>query len=90
MNKQMREPFHTLMWKASLGYNDSWSKVDQKVLERFAESIVMECRKVVVDFDGVEDYEYGLNPRSVRWDCWCELRDYFKIEDDQKFDGTMT
>jgi hypothetical protein len=51
-------------------------------LERFAEAIVNECRKVITDFDGVEDYEYKLNPRSVRWDCSCELRDHFEIEEE--------
>lgn len=84
MSERMREPFHMLMWKASIGYNDSWSQVDPEVLEKFAEAIVNECRKVIVDFDGVENYEYILNPRSIRWDCWCELRDHFKIEDVEK------
>lgn len=49
MNRRMREPFHTLMWKASIGYNDSWSQVDPEVLEKFAESIVRECSKVIVN-----------------------------------------
>lgn len=44
MNKRrIREPFHTLIWKASIGYNDSWSQVDPEVLEKFAELIVREC-----------------------------------------------
>lgn len=43
MTNRMREPFHTLMWKASIGYNDSWSKIDPEVLEKFAEKIVIEC-----------------------------------------------
>ena len=47
MNQRMREPFHTLMWKASIGYNDSWSQVDPEVLEKFAELIVRECAKRV-------------------------------------------
>lgn len=47
MNKRrMREPFHTLIWKASIGSNDSWSQVDPEVLEKFAELIVRECMKV--------------------------------------------
>ena len=46
MNEQMREPFHTLMWKASIGYNDSWSQVDPEVLEKFAELIVEECARI--------------------------------------------
>jgi len=47
MNRRMREPFHTLIWKASVGYNDSWSRVDPEVLEKFAELIVKECLKVM-------------------------------------------
>ena len=43
MTRRMREPFHTLIWKASIGYNDSWSQVDPEVLEKFAELIVKEC-----------------------------------------------
>lgn len=46
MSNRMREPFHTLIWKASEGYNDSWSQVDPEVLEKFAELIVQECVKV--------------------------------------------
>ena len=43
MTRRMKEPFHTLIWKASIGYNDSWSQVDPEVLEKFAELIVREC-----------------------------------------------
>ena len=46
-NRRMREPFHTLIWKASIGYNDSWSQVDPEVLEKFAELIVRECASKV-------------------------------------------
>ena len=81
MRDRMREPLHTLIWKASIGYNDSWSQVDPKVLEKFAELIIQECRHVITDFDGVEDYEYSMNPRSVRRDCDCEIRDHFGLEE---------
>lgn len=47
--RRMREPFHTLMWKASIGYNDSWSQVDPEVLEKFAELIVRQCMDLVKD-----------------------------------------
>ena len=47
MNKRMREPFNSLIWKASVGYNDSWSQVDPEVLEKFAESIVKKCVDVI-------------------------------------------
>ena len=48
MNKRMREPFYTLMWKASIGYNDGWSQIDPEVLEKFAELIVKECAQVLL------------------------------------------
>ena len=50
MNKRMREPFHTLMWKASIGYNDSWSQIDPEVLEKFAELIVQECIDIIAPY----------------------------------------
>jgi len=46
MNKEL---FRTLLWRASEGYNDSWSAVDPEVLENFAELIVRECAKIVND-----------------------------------------
>ena len=49
MNERMREPFYTLMWKASIGYNDSWSQIDPEVLEKFAELIVRECCDIFVE-----------------------------------------
>lgn len=48
MNERMREPFHSLLWKASIGYNDSWSQVDLEVLEKFAELMVEECMTTVL------------------------------------------
>ena len=50
MNERMREPFHTLMWKASIGYNDSWSQVDPEVLKKFAELIVQECIDIIAPY----------------------------------------
>lgn len=52
--RRMREPFHTLIWKASIGYNDSWSQVDPEVLEKFAELIVRECATIA---DQAEPYK---------------------------------
>lgn len=49
MTRRMREPFHTMIWKASVGYNDSWSQVDPEVLEKFAELIVQECLDIMND-----------------------------------------
>jgi hypothetical protein len=46
MTQRMREPFHTLMHRASTGYNDSWSDVDPEVLEKFGEMIVKRCASI--------------------------------------------
>ena len=83
MNRRMKEPFYSIMYRASMGYNEGWSQADTELFERFAEAIVNECRKVIVDFDGVEDFEFMMNPRTERWSCWCELRDHFGMEDDE-------
>lgn len=60
MNKRMREPFHTLMWKASIGYNDSWSQVDPEVLEKFAEMIL----ERVIDIVG-DGGEFASRPKLI-------------------------
>jgi len=66
MSRRMREPFHTLIWKASVGYNDSWSQVDPEVLEKFAELIVRECAGIYDKIDngnqhlGTDDYLLAL------------------------------
>lgn len=49
MNR-MKEPFHSMIWEASKGYNDSWSQVDPEVLQRFAESIVFACARQASGF----------------------------------------
>lgn len=48
--------------------------------EKFAELLIAECRSVITDFDDEDDFECMINPRSVRWDCDCEIRDHFGIE----------
>ncbi len=63
---RMREPFHTLIWKASIGYNDSWSQVDPEVLEKFGEEIVKRCASIYDAIDngnaqeGTDDYFEAL------------------------------
>ena len=76
MNRRMREPFHTLMWKASIGYNDSWSQVDPEVLEKFAESIVRECAGIAYDYDLPKMSGPGMIIAG-------QIEDHFGIEDEQ-------
>ena len=71
MNKhRMREPFHTLIWKASIGYNDSWSQVDPEVLEKFAELIVKQCIRLCdqVDIVGADE-------------CIDNIKEHFGVEE---------
>lgn len=71
MNKhRMREPFHTLIWKASIGYNDSWSQVDPEVLEKFGELIVKQCIQLCdqVDIVGADE-------------CIDNIKEHFGVEE---------
>jgi hypothetical protein len=81
MNDRIREPYYSIMYKASEGWNDHLFQVPPELLEKFAELIIQECRNVITDFDGVENYEYIMNPRTIRYECDCEIRDHFGLEE---------
>ena len=49
MNERIREPYYSLMYKASEGWNDHLFQVPPELLEKFAELIVQECSKVIVN-----------------------------------------
>lgn len=77
----MREPFHTLIWKASVGYNDSWSRVDPEVLEKFAELIVKECADIAKNsqYRGASsDYYDGFNEALVY--SANKIKEHFGVE----------
>lgn len=68
MNRRMREPFHTLMWKASIGYNDSWSQVDPEVLEKFAELIVYDFLSELTNDDALGEARIATIKRlAEKW-----------------------
>ena len=69
----MREPFHTLMWKASIGYNDSWSQIDPEVLEKFAELIAQECAELC---DRFQARDVGMQPAE----CAGAIRNMFGVK----------
>ena len=56
MNERIREPYYSLMYKASEGWNDHLFQVPPELLEKFAELIVKECAKYI-------------NERSQDWDA---------------------
>jgi hypothetical protein len=43
MNEKIKEPYYSLMYKASEGWNDHLFQVPPELLEKFAELIVREC-----------------------------------------------
>jgi hypothetical protein len=79
MITRMREPFHTLIWKASIGYNDSWSQVDPEVLEKFAELIVKECMELCKN----QKYDYWRSSEDQDFtpiDCADAIKRHFGVE----------
>ena len=46
MNERIREPYYSLMYKASEGWNDHLFQVPPELLEKFAELIVLECMRM--------------------------------------------
>ena len=49
MNERIREPYYSLMYKASEGWNDHLFQVPPELLEKFAQLIVRECAKVILE-----------------------------------------
>ena len=80
MNERMREPFHTLMWKASIGYNDSWSQVDPEVLEKFAELIVKECCETVATTE-IDCLLGATNNAMLRGEILMRITKRFGVEE---------
>lgn len=46
MMDRIREPYYSLMYKASEGYNDHLWKVPPELLEKFADLIVLRCAEI--------------------------------------------
>lgn len=56
MNERIKEPYYSLMYKASEGWNDHLFQVPPELLEKFAQLIVQECAKKGFDiFDEEPD-----------------------------------
>ena len=47
MNERIREPYYSLVYEASQGWNDHLFQVPPELLEKFAELIVRECCDIV-------------------------------------------
>jgi hypothetical protein len=74
MSTKLSPKFHALLWKASIGYNDSWSQIDPEVLNTFGKLIVQECAKFVEDNSGYDDCNNAWHPEPE------ELLKHFGIE----------
>lgn len=82
MNERMREPFYTLMWKASIGYNDSWSQIDPELLEKFAEMIVSECITLVNKIPVRVEPISGQNFKYIQLGTTLEtIKEHFGVEE---------
>jgi hypothetical protein len=46
MNEKIKEPYYSLMYKASEGWNDHLFQVPPELLEKFAELVVRECADI--------------------------------------------
>jgi len=48
MNKRIREPYYSLMYKASEGWNDHLFQVPPELMEKFAELIIDKCINICI------------------------------------------
>ena len=46
MNERIKEPYYSLMYKASEGWNEHLFQVPPELLEKFAELIVRDCLNI--------------------------------------------
>jgi hypothetical protein len=45
-DRRVREPYYSLMYKASEGYNEHFWKCPPELLEKFADLIVLRCAEI--------------------------------------------
>jgi hypothetical protein len=78
--KLMREPFYTLMYKASEGWNDHLWQVPPELLQKYSESIVMECSKIITHGGYWSGGLVGEKRQATPSEIAKMIRDHFKIE----------
>ncbi len=82
MNERIREPYYSLMYKASEGWNDHLFQVPPELLEKFAELIVKEClRQVEEQYKPVLEDETMM--KDTHWDGYvqCGVDSYVAIRE---------
>ena len=83
MNERIREPYYSLMYKASEGWNDHLFQVPPELLEKFAELIVQDCAIYCEGHilpKGMAE-ENGLNYNDGVTDCAIGLKHHFGVEE---------
>ena len=78
MSEHIREPYYSLMYKASIGWNEHLFQVPPELLEKFADSIVKECL-VEIERLGVRNGDTEHN-RALRA-AWHAIRNRFGVKD---------
>jgi hypothetical protein len=64
MSERIREPYYSLMYKASMGWNEHLFQVPPELLEAFADLIVKDCMIEIERLgirNGDNDYNRALN-----------------------------
>lgn len=72
-----------LRWQAGVTIDESENisyAFTPQMLEEYTKLVVQECIKVCEDFDGVDNFEQHLNPRTIRYECAAEIRETFGVE----------
>ena len=85
MNERIREPYYSLLYKASEGWNDHLFQVPPELLEKFAELIVKECADIInhradTSADYLDSNKANDHARQVQRDCATTIKQHFGVE----------
>ena len=86
MNERIREPYYSLLYKASEGWDDHLFQVPPELLEKFAELIVKECADIInhradTSADYLDSNKANDHARQVQRDCATTIKQHFGVEE---------
>ena len=86
MNERIREPYYSLLYKASEGWNDHLFQVPPELLEKFAELIVKECADIInhradTSADYLDSNKANDHARQLQRDCATTIKQHFGVEE---------
>jgi hypothetical protein len=58
-DNKMREPYKSIAYKVSQGWNDHLQQVPSELLEAYSDAIVKECMRLCKTAVGPQDYNTG-------------------------------